>query len=55
MVAGWRCAVCGAASDIATPFTWRCPNAAAGGHHAPQLVHGDGVVEPGDSDNPFLA
>jgi threonine synthase len=55
LVAGFRCAVCGAASDVATPFTWRCPNAGDGGHHAPQIVQADGLVEPGDSENPFVA
>jgi threonine synthase len=25
-VTGWRCAVCAATVDIATPFPWRCPN-----------------------------
>ncbi|MGD9705015.1 MAG: PLP-dependent lyase/thiolase [Acidimicrobiia bacterium] len=40
-VAGFRCAVCGALVDIATPLSWRCPNATdADRHHVLQIVGG---------------
>ena len=39
MIAGLRCAVCGASVDIATPLAWRCPNAsAADPHHVLHLI-----------------
>lgn len=42
MIAGFRCAVCGASVDIATPLAWRCPNASpADPYHVLHLVgHG---------------
>ena len=44
-VAGFRCAVCGALVDIATPLSWRCPNATeADRHHALQIVGGGAAV-----------
>jgi threonine dehydratase len=65
-VTGWRCAVCAAEVDIATPFPWRCPNATAQDRrHVLQLVNGsvaDEGFEPGTASvdppepdaNPFL-
>ena len=42
---GLRCSVCGAHVDIATPFSWRCPNATAlDRRHALAFVEGDGVA-----------
>jgi threonine dehydratase len=39
-VTGWRCAVCAAEVDIATPFPWRCPNATADDRrHVLQIVN----------------
>ena len=39
-VTGWRCAVCGATVDIATPFPWRCPNSTdADRHHVLTIVN----------------
>jgi threonine dehydratase len=49
LIAGWRCAVCGASVDIATPFAWRCPNATLDDpHHVLHLVGtADDEVNPG--------
>jgi threonine synthase len=45
-VTGWRCAVCAATVDIATPFPWRCPNSTTHDRrHVLQIVEGD---EPAD-------
>lgn len=39
MIAGFRCAVCGASVDIATAFAWRCPAATVTDpHHVLHLV-----------------
>ena len=39
-VTGWRCAVCDATVDIATPFPWRCPNATdTDRHHVLTIVN----------------
>ena len=66
-VTGWRCAVCDATLDIATPFPWRCPNATdTDRHHVLEIVEaGTGVgFEPGtfptdtpdsSTTNPFVA
>jgi threonine synthase len=53
---GWRCPVCGATLDIATPLPWRCPNASAvDRHHVLQLARrGEGVCRL-DDPNPFVA
>ncbi|MGB8859757.1 MAG: PLP-dependent lyase/thiolase [Ilumatobacteraceae bacterium] len=56
LAAGWQCFVCGATVDIATPFTWRCPNATvADRHHALQLVQGHAPLRSSGDSNPFLA
>lgn len=55
MITGWRCAVCGAAADIAQPFTWRCSNSTEGDrHHAPQLVQTIEPLRSNGETNPFL-
>ncbi len=56
LIAGWKCAVCGASVDIAVPFTWRCPNSSdADRHHVLQLVQGITPLRSGGEANPFLA
>jgi len=56
LVAGWRCAVCGAHVDIATPLSWRCPNASPTDHHHElQLVQATAPLRAVDDDNPFVA
>jgi threonine dehydratase len=66
VIAGFRCAVCGASVDIATPFAWRCPNAtSADRYHVLHVVgsgrEGAGPVrrqpdqnEVGEGVNPFV-
>jgi threonine synthase len=57
-VTGWRCAVCSATVDIATPFPWRCPNSTSNDRrHVLQIVEGDGEhggvgFEPGSQRLP---
>jgi threonine synthase len=57
-VTGWRCAVCAATVDIATPFPWRCPNSTPHDRrHVLQIVEGDGGhvdvgFEPGSRSMP---
>ena len=47
MISGWRCAVCGAQVDIATPLAWRCPNATPDDpYHVLHLVGAAGGDEP---------
>lgn len=54
MTPGLRCAVCGAHVDIATPFSWRCPNATAlDRRHALQFVDGAPVDVDEDGRGPF--
>ncbi len=56
LIAGWQCQVCGAQTDIAQPFTWRCPNAVGGDrHHAPALIQSIAPLRAADDVNPFLA
>ncbi len=56
LVTGWQCRVCGASVDIATPFSWRCPNATeTDRHHALRLVQGSAPLQSGGQQNPFLA
>ncbi|MFM7253603.1 MAG: PLP-dependent lyase/thiolase [Ilumatobacteraceae bacterium] len=54
-VTGWRCAVCGAITPVAEVMTWRCPAAAADGHHAPRLVQGIAPLRQSPDPNPFVA
>ncbi len=54
MIAGWRCAVCGASVDIAEPLVFRCPNASVDDpHHVLHLV-GEVETAPTVDDNPYL-
>jgi threonine synthase len=56
VITGYRCAVCGASVDVATPFPWRCPNATASDpYHVLHLVD-DGTRGAGsvDDPNPFV-
>ena len=47
-VTGWRCAVCAATVDIATPFPWRCPNSTTHDRrHLLQIVERD---QPDDDE-----
>ena len=47
-VTGWRCAVCTATVDIATPFPWRCPNSTTHDRrHLLQIVERD---QPDDDE-----
>jgi len=56
LIAGWQCRVCGASVDIATPFSWKCPNATGSDrHHALRLVQGSAPLQSGGQSNPFLA
>ena len=49
-VTGWRCAVCGATVDIATPFPWRCPNSTdTDRHHVLTIVNADPAPSPDPS------
>lgn len=63
MIAGFRCAVCGASVDIAVPLPWRCPNAtAADPYHVLHLVGSSpdpavpilGGVTADEELNPFV-
>jgi threonine dehydratase len=54
-VSGWRCRVCAAPVDIATPLSWRCPAAGDDRHHVLALVDADTVAPMVDDPNPFVA
>ena len=55
MIAGWKCAVCGASTDIATQFTWRCVHSTdTDRQHAPQLVQGIAPLRSTGATNPFV-
>ena len=58
-VTGWRCLVCKATVDIATPFPWRCPNSTpADRHHVLSIVDGgetQGNRVPDPDANPFVS
>ena len=56
LIAGWQCRVCGVSVDIATPFTWKCPNATVDDrHHSMRLVQGVAPLQSGGQSNPFVA
>ena len=56
MIAGYRCAACGATVDIAEPLPFRCPNAtAADRHHVLRLVASPVTLRPSDDPDPFVA
>jgi threonine dehydratase len=55
LIAGFRCAVCGASVDIATACPWKCPNATpADPYHALHLVDDGAPSEDLDDPNPFV-
>jgi threonine synthase len=55
VVTGYRCAVCGAFVDVATPWPWQCPNATATDRaHVLHVVPGPLVPAAADP-NPFVA
>ncbi|HEY4331523.1 MAG TPA: pyridoxal-phosphate dependent enzyme [Ilumatobacteraceae bacterium] len=56
-VVGWKCAVCGAAVDIAEALVFRCPNAtAADPHHSLRIIQHDArLARVSDDPNPFIA
>ena len=44
-VVGWRCLVCAATVEIATPMPWRCPNSTdADRHHALAIVNDETIA-----------
>ncbi len=55
-VTGWRCAVCSAEVEIATPFPWRCPNSTSHDrHHVLQIVRsGTAPVPAIEHRNPYV-
>lgn len=56
MIVGWRCAVCAATLDIATPLPWKCPNAtAADPHHVLHLIEAGPPAAVLGGPNPFIA
>ena len=55
-VVGFRCAVCAATVDVATPMPWRCPRAIGGDrHHVLQIVRRMAPLRPTDDPNPFVS
>ena len=55
-VVGFRCAVCAATVDVATPLPWRCPRAIDGDrHHVLQIVRRMAPLRPTDDPNPFVS
>ena len=55
-VVGFRCAVCAATVDVATPLPWRCPRALGGDrHHVLQIVRRMAPLRPTDDPNPFVS
>ena len=56
MIAGYRCAACGATVDIAEPLPFRCPNATtADRHHVLRLAASTVALRPSDDPDPFVA
>jgi len=55
MIAGLRCAVCGATVDIAVPCPWRCPNATDDDpYHVLHILEGAERPVPRGDPNPFV-
>jgi threonine synthase len=55
IVQGFRCEVCGATVDIATPMSWRCPNSSAvDRHHVLSIVQRTTELRDTGEANPFL-
>lgn len=56
IVRGLRCAACGSRVDIATPLTWRCPNAVGSDRHHVLLIESDvAPLRRTKHANPFIA
>jgi threonine synthase len=56
IVAGFRCAVCGAQRDIAEPMSWCCSNSSSDDrHHSLAIVSGKASLRSSGDANPFLA
>lgn len=56
IVRGLRCAACGTRVDIATPLTWRCPNAEGNDRHHVLLIESDvAPLRRTKHTNPFIA
>ncbi len=56
MIAGYRCASCGATVDIAEPFPFRCPNATGTDRrHLLRIVSSIAPMRPTDDPNPYVA
>ena len=56
IVRGLRCAACGSRVDIATPLTWRCPNAKGNDRHHVLLIESDvAPLRRTKHTNPFIA
>ena len=55
-VTGLTCSVCGSHLGIASPLSWKCPNATdADRHHVLDFDSEIDVFRPTDDENPFLA
>ena len=55
-VVGFRCAVCAATVDVATPLPWRCPHAVDGDrHHVLQIVRRMAQLRGDVDPNPFVS
>ena len=53
---GWRCAVCGATTEVTEAFSWRCPGSSdTDRHHAPLLHQPIAPLRSNGDDNPFVA
>ena len=53
---GLTCSVCGSHLDIASPLSWKCPNASdADRHHVLQFDSAIDAFRPTEDVNPFLA
>jgi hypothetical protein len=54
-VVGFRCAVCAATVDVATPFPWRCPRAVGGDRrHVLRILRRMAPLRGVDDPNPFV-
>jgi threonine dehydratase len=55
VIAGWRCAVCGTAVDVATPYPFACPRATVADRlHVLHPRELGGLADPLDDPNPFV-
>ena len=56
-VVGWRCAVCGARTELTEPMPWRCPNSTLTDRHHVLQATSTRLAPPDEtatSDNPFI-